>query len=157
MKVKPLSCVWLLATPWTAAYQAPPSMGVSRQEYWSGVPSPSLEKEYIYIKLNCCAVYLKLIWYCKKLQTIKKKWYFNSTDLKTKKWLTSFGHLLHRYYAKCLHILVTKSQKQFVRLVLIIPTLQLGKQKLKEINELAQVSSYCTGSLAFESIPFWLQ
>ena len=31
-----------LATPWTAAYQAPPSMGFSRQEYWSGVPSPSL-------------------------------------------------------------------------------------------------------------------
>ena len=33
--------VWLLATPWTAAYQAPPSMGVSRQEYWSGLPMPS--------------------------------------------------------------------------------------------------------------------
>ena len=29
------------ATPWTAAYQAPPSMGFSRQEYWSGVPFPS--------------------------------------------------------------------------------------------------------------------
>ena len=41
VKVKSLSCVWLLATPWTAAYQAPPSMGVSRQEYWSGVPLPS--------------------------------------------------------------------------------------------------------------------
>ena len=38
VKVKSLSCVWLLATPWTAAYQAPPSMGFSRQEYWSGVP-----------------------------------------------------------------------------------------------------------------------
>ena len=34
VKVKSLSCVWLLATPWTAAYQAPPSMGFSRQEYW---------------------------------------------------------------------------------------------------------------------------
>ena len=32
----------LLATPWTAAHQAPPSMGVSRQEYWSGAPLPSL-------------------------------------------------------------------------------------------------------------------
>ena len=41
VKVKSLSCVWLLATPWTAAYQAPPSMGFSRQEYWSGVPLPS--------------------------------------------------------------------------------------------------------------------
>ena len=41
--VKSLSHVWLLATPWTAAHQAPPSMGFSRQEYWSGVqlPSPS--------------------------------------------------------------------------------------------------------------------
>ena len=41
VKVKALSSVRLLATPWTAAYQAPPSMGFSRQEYWSGVPLPS--------------------------------------------------------------------------------------------------------------------
>ena len=41
VKVKLLSRVWLLATPWTAAYQAPPSMGFSKQEYWSGVPLPS--------------------------------------------------------------------------------------------------------------------
>ena len=41
MKVKSFSCVRLLATPWTAAYQAPRSMGFSRQEYCSGVPSPS--------------------------------------------------------------------------------------------------------------------
>ena len=41
VKVKSLSCVRLLATPWTGAYQAPPSMGFSRQEYWSGVPLPS--------------------------------------------------------------------------------------------------------------------
>ena len=41
VKVKSLSHVWLLATPWTAAYQATPSMGFSRQEYWSGVPLPS--------------------------------------------------------------------------------------------------------------------
>ena len=41
MKGKLLSRVRLLATPWTAAYQAPPSMGFSRQEYWSGVPLPS--------------------------------------------------------------------------------------------------------------------
>ena len=42
MKGKSLSRVWLLATPWTAAYQAPPSMGFSRQEYWSVVPLLSL-------------------------------------------------------------------------------------------------------------------
>ena len=41
VKVKSLSHVRLLATPWTAAYQAPPSMGFSRQQYWSGVPLPS--------------------------------------------------------------------------------------------------------------------
>ena len=41
MKVKSLSRVRLFVTPWTAAYQAPPSMGFSRQEYWSGVPLPS--------------------------------------------------------------------------------------------------------------------
>ena len=41
VKVKSLSHVRLLATPWTAAHQAPPSMGFSRQEYWSGVPLPS--------------------------------------------------------------------------------------------------------------------
>ena len=42
VKVKSLSRVQLLATPWTATHQAPPSMGFSRQEYWSGVPLPSL-------------------------------------------------------------------------------------------------------------------
>ena len=42
VKVKSLSRVRLLETPWTAAYQAPPSMGFSRQEYWSGVSLPSL-------------------------------------------------------------------------------------------------------------------
>ena len=40
-EVKLFSRVRLLATPWTAAHQAPPSMGFSRQEYWSGVPFPS--------------------------------------------------------------------------------------------------------------------
>ena len=42
VKVKLLRPVQLLVTPWTAAYLAPPSMGFSRQEYWSGVPLPSL-------------------------------------------------------------------------------------------------------------------
>ena len=44
VKVKSLSHVQLVATPWTAAYQAPPSMGFSRQEYWSGVPLPSPQR-----------------------------------------------------------------------------------------------------------------
>ena len=41
VKMKSLSRVRLFVTPWTVAYQAPPSMGFSRQEYWSGLPFPS--------------------------------------------------------------------------------------------------------------------
>ena len=43
VKVKSLSHVRLFATPWTVAYNAPPSIGFSRQEYWSGLPFPSPE------------------------------------------------------------------------------------------------------------------
>ena len=65
VKVKSLSHVRLLATPWTAAYQPPPSMGFSRQEYCSGVPLPSpvhllrdklinLERKSIFSNLKLC-------------------------------------------------------------------------------------------------------
>ena len=50
VKVKSLSRVWLLVTPWTAAYQDPPSMGFSSQEYWSGVPLPSPDQTLLTIK-----------------------------------------------------------------------------------------------------------
>ena len=50
MKGKSLSRVRLFATPWTAAYQAPLSMGLSRQEYWSGLPLPSLRDLWDNIK-----------------------------------------------------------------------------------------------------------
>ena len=46
MKVKSLSRVRPSATPWTAAFQAPPSMGFLREEYWSGVPLPSPNKNH---------------------------------------------------------------------------------------------------------------
>ena len=52
VKVKSLGRVWLFATPWTAAYQALPSMGYSRQEYWSGVPLPSPVPNNMYLKMN---------------------------------------------------------------------------------------------------------
>ena len=52
VKVKSLSRVRLFETPWTAAYQAPLSMGFSRQEYWSGLLLPSLELEISDIKLK---------------------------------------------------------------------------------------------------------
>ena len=48
VKVKSLNRVWLFATPWTAAYQAPLSMGFSKQEYWSGVPLPSPELTWLW-------------------------------------------------------------------------------------------------------------
>ena len=54
-RVKSLSCVRPSATPWTAAFQAPPSTGFSRQEYWSGMPLPSprhhLKKRQIGLQL----------------------------------------------------------------------------------------------------------
>ena len=55
VKVKSLSHVRLFETPWTAAHQAPPSMGFSRQEYWSGVPLPSpylVTEYYIFYCIN---------------------------------------------------------------------------------------------------------
>ena len=52
LKVKSLSRVRLFTTPWTAANQAPPSMGFSRQEYWSWVPLPSPELKWTYVKLH---------------------------------------------------------------------------------------------------------
>ena len=53
-KAKSLSHVQLLATPWTAAYQAPLSMGFSRQEYWSGLPLPSPVKLRVWSKYENC-------------------------------------------------------------------------------------------------------
>ena len=61
VNVKSLSRVRLLVTPWTSAHQAPPSMGFSRQEYWSGVPLPSLtnpaaqSQNYIFSLASFCA------------------------------------------------------------------------------------------------------
>ena len=55
VNVKSLSHVRLFTSPWTAAYQAPLSMGFSRQEYWSGVPLPALSYART---LKCDALYL---------------------------------------------------------------------------------------------------
>ena len=67
VKVKSLSCVRLVGSPWTAAHQAPPSMGFSRQEYWSGVPLPS---PVLYVKC------LKII-----IGQDKGNWKFPATGL----------------------------------------------------------------------------
>ena len=69
VKVKSLSRVRLLATPWTAAHQGPPSMGFFRQEYWSGVPLPSLVCVYIYIYIFPFILYSVMVYY-KTLNTV---------------------------------------------------------------------------------------
>ena len=70
VKVKSLSRVRLLATSWTAAYQAPPSMGFSRREYWSGVPLPSP-----YIRWDGCYWYLQDIpSKCRGIHLLKSTW-----------------------------------------------------------------------------------
>ena len=58
VKVKSLSRVRLLGTPWTAAYQAPLAMEFSRQEYWSGVPLPSPSVPLFLSNLNCSSILL---------------------------------------------------------------------------------------------------
>ena len=70
VKVKSLSCVRSSVTPWTAAFQAPPSMGFSRQEYWSGVPLPSLPITHLY--LNSLASIAS--WMCSADAGYKVKW-----------------------------------------------------------------------------------
>ena len=65
VKVKSLSHVQLFATPWTVAYQAPPSMGFSRQEYWSGLPFwwPVLKLPLTKDLIRCC-VYVCITCLC---------------------------------------------------------------------------------------------
>ena len=58
-KMKSLSRVRLFATPWTVAYQAPPSMGFSRQEYWSGVPKVGEKNAWISKKFQQNGKYQK--------------------------------------------------------------------------------------------------
>ena len=59
VKVKSLSHAWLLATPWTGTYQAHPSMGFSRQEYWSGVPLPSPYTLYVHWNITWSSLELR--------------------------------------------------------------------------------------------------
>ena len=61
MKVKSLSRVRLFETPWSEAYQAPPSMGFSRQEYWSGVPLPSPDTDTVTQKIKVGKVASKCV------------------------------------------------------------------------------------------------
>ena len=61
VKVKSLCRVQLLATPWTAAYQAPPSMGFSRQAYWSGLSLPSLNVSVLEKRISADVFQLRIL------------------------------------------------------------------------------------------------
>ena len=106
VKVKSLSCVRLLATPWTAAHQAPPSMGFSRQEYWSGVlwmweldyKENWVTKTHAF-ELWCCRRLLRVPWTAKRssqsiLKKISAEYPLEGLMLKLK--LQYFGHLMQR-------------------------------------------------------------
>ena len=71
VKVKSLSRVRLLAVPWTAAYQAPRSMGFSRQEYWSGVPLPSPT-----VLTRCCLFHWGLSFSRQEMRPRRLIWLF---------------------------------------------------------------------------------
>ena len=75
VKVKSVSRVRLFSTPWTAAYQAPPSMGFSRQEYWSGVPLPSSNMYWVKGKSNL-HVSLKINFYWGYLSFVRNSFLF---------------------------------------------------------------------------------
>ena len=80
VKVKSLSLVQLFATPWTATYQAPASIGFSRQEYWSGVPFPSPSNWECDIQIQCSEKGDRvwslmtpwIVYFCKSLMWEKK-------------------------------------------------------------------------------------
>ena len=94
VKVKSLSCVWLFATPWTAAHQAPPSMGFSRQEYWSGVRLPSLYVNYTSVKK------LIIIKYMRKNPPVQAilKYYFPLNKEMLNDWIKGSNFLLISHF-----------------------------------------------------------
>ena len=88
VKVKSLSCVQLFATPWTAAHQAPPSMGFSRQEYWSGVPSPSPTERLVHwnslrVRMRERSRHAAILLLCISTHFITYKRRLNKASLKT--------------------------------------------------------------------------
>ena len=86
VKVKSFSHVWLLATPWTAALQAPPSRGVSRQKHWSGVPLPSTNPqthwEYLKQIIYFISSFHPLAWYFKNFFIITHHFLFSLQEVR---------------------------------------------------------------------------
>ena len=97
VRVKSLSHVQLLATPWTAAHQAPPSVGFSRQEYWSGVPLPSAKQSMTMKSVSAAKylmarmlpiwsqMYLRIISEVKQEKIVEEKDTTNLNDCKKKR------------------------------------------------------------------------
>ena len=80
VKVKLLSRVWLLATPCTAAYQAPPSMGFSRHKYWSGVPLPSPHACYIPLVVSSPETLWTIVQMIKIHHTPSNLWFLSASS-----------------------------------------------------------------------------
>ena len=119
VKVKSLSRVRLLATPWTAAYHAPPSMEFSRQEYWSGVPLPSpcvcatpikLPMEFFTIEQNILLICMG------KQKTSNSK---NSLEKENWSWRNQLPDF--RLYYKAMMALFTPSQVYMLRALYFPP------------------------------------
>ena len=92
--VQSLSCVGLFVTPWTAAYQAPLSLGFSRQEYWSGLPLPLPVCRWVQL----CGS-LNILWHCLSLGLEWKLTF--SSPVATAEWSKCAGILsaaLSQYY-----------------------------------------------------------
>ena len=96
VKMKSLSRVRLLATPWTADYQAPPSLGFSRQEYWSGLPFPSP-----WITATCCYLLSNRLVILKALIVSISAFYL----VRLKEWTKWLIRLSFNFYLSiiCLH------------------------------------------------------
>ena len=114
VKMKWLSCVWLLATPWTAAYQAPPSMGFSRQEYWSGLPLPSSLKYFFFFLNKFQKIYNfnllnnfnwkdnHAIWFHFFIDSFTRKYYFSSSENEYSEYFMKFKYLVHASNFDCI-------------------------------------------------------
>ena len=96
VKVKSLSPAWLLATPWTAAYQALPSMGFSRQGYWSGVPLPWCPFPIKSLVLSVCVspqtIHFLALYYSPLLGSGRGPVSSNKNSLKEFSFLPFFSH-----------------------------------------------------------------
>ena len=100
VKVKSLSCVQLFATPWTAAYQAPPSMGFYRQDYWSGVPSPS--PTFLKLKSEFCNKEL-IIWATGSSRSCFS-WLYRASPLWLKRIYISVISVLTIWWCPCVEL-----------------------------------------------------